>query len=88
MKELADFRVYWSWFYILDKMLRTKTGNDSVWKKKIISYIRKNYGKIMKNQFVGKGRKIATTGLMINEKFYLVCLKMYTKRNKQLIGQK
>lgn len=44
----------------------------------------KNYGKIMKNPFVGKGRKIAATGLMISEKFYLVCLKMYTKQNKQL----
>ena len=87
LTELADFRVYWSWFYVLDKMLRIKTRDDSVWKKKIISCIRKNYRKIMKNPFVGKGRKIASTGLMLNEKFYLVCLKLYTKRNKQLIGQ-
>lgn len=82
--EVANFRYYWSLFYILDKMLLTKDFSDINKQKEIISIIRENYNNIIKNRYIGKGRKVALTGLMIHVYFYRICLNVYTKQSKQL----
>ena len=82
--EKANFRYYWSLFYVLDKMLSTEENVEIDDKTRIVREIRKNYKEIMKNPLIGRGRKIAASGLMINEIFYKLCLTAYTRKNKKL----
>lgn len=84
--ELADFRYYWSLFYIIDKMIRTDSYGEEGDYQRIVSSIKKEYRNIMKNQYVGKARKAAVTGLMIHKKLYELCLYVYTKKRKQLVA--
>ncbi len=85
--EPANFRYYWSLFYVLDKMLRTKSYGENGEKEKIIKIIKKNYKNIMRNSLVGRGRKVAVTGLMLNEFFYRVCLNAYSNQKKRLFSE-
>ena len=84
--ELADFRYYWALFYVIDKMMRTHSYGEEGEYKTIVRQIRNNYRKIISNQYVGKSRKIAATGLMIHRKLYELCLRAYVKKNKQLVN--
>ena len=85
--EVADFRYYWSLFYILDKMFLTKGFVDKIEKNKIISEIKKQYSNIIRNPHVGSGRKIALKCLMVHPFLYQICLNMYTKKNKKLFNK-
>ena len=85
--EAANFRYYWSLFYILDKMLNTKSFGAEGEYKAILETIRKNYLNIIKNHLVGKARKIAVSGLLISPRIYNAFLKMYAKKNKRLFNE-
>lgn len=85
--ELANFRYYWSLFYIIDKMIRTHSFGDNNEYKEIVRIIRKEYRKILNNQYVGKARKVAITGLMIHKGLYEFFLFAYLKRNKKLVSE-
>lgn len=66
--NLANFRYYWSLFYIIDKMMRTDSyGNEDEYRD-TVKRIRSEYWNIINNQYVGNARKIAVSGLMINKK--------------------
>ena len=80
----AQFRVYWSYFYILDKMLNTKNFKDKAKKKEIIAFLRKNYKGIKANPLVGGGRKLAMSGLMVSELFYKAFLYAYSKKYRKI----
>lgn len=84
--ELAEFRYYWSLFYVLDKMFRSKSFGDNNEYKEVSGTIKKNYRKIMRNQYVGRARKIAVTGLKIHRKLYELCLRKYLKKRKQTVA--
>lgn len=83
--ELADFRYYWSLFYIIDKMLRTNSFGDAGEYREVVGKIRKEYYHILKNKYVGRARKIAVSGLMIHKKLYEICLRAYLNQRKQLV---
>ena len=83
--ELANFRYYWSLFYVIDKMMRTDSyGMDGEYRT-IVATIRREYFNIMKNRYVGRSRKLAVTGLMIHKSIYKQCLHVYLKQRKRLI---
>ncbi len=83
--ELADFRYYWSLFYIVDKMLRTNSFGDAGEYREVVGKIRREYYHILKNKYVGRARKIAVSGLMIHKKLYEICLRAYLNQRKQLV---
>lgn len=83
--KLADFRYYWSLFYIIDKMFRTNAFGEADEYREVVGKIRKEYYNILKNQYVGRARKIAVTGLMIHKKLYEICLRAYLNQRKQLV---
>lgn len=85
--ELADFRYYWSLFYVIDKMFRTNTFGDEKEFDIITHIIKSEYWDIIRNQYVGIARKVAVTGLMINKRLYRILLYIYLKRNKQLLPE-
>ena len=66
--------------------MRTHSYGEEGEYKTIVRQIRNNYRKIISNQYVGKSRKIAATGLMIHRKLYELCLRAYVKKNKQLVN--
>lgn len=83
LSEIASFRCFWARFYVLDKMIRTNSYGDNGEYKTIIKDIRHDYTKIMRNRYVGKGRKIAATGLLINKNIYTHLLAAYNKKNRE-----
>lgn len=83
LKEVAEFRLCWAYFYVLDKMLLSATPVDKKEKKKIVHFLRKHTGKILKNQYVGKGRKIATVALFMHVSLYKIFLLKYRKDRKR-----
>lgn len=87
LKECADFRYYWSHFYVLDKIMKSNTENVDKIKEKIITELKKNYMNIIKNSYIGKGRKIAMTGLMLDENIYKALMLKYSKTKKKLFKE-
>lgn len=82
--EAARFRCYWSQFYVLDKLLKTDNATYNETKRVLIKQLRRSYYQIMTNSLVGKGRKLAMTGLMLHEAIYNFFLKQYTAKYKKL----
>lgn len=76
----AECRYYWSIFYVLDRMMVSTDNSDPKKKKELIKKIRFNIKKILNNPFFQKSRKIATILLMIHEKLYKICVRIYWKK--------
>ncbi|TFU59565.1 glycosyltransferase [Gemella sp. WT2a] len=74
--EGAEYRLYWSNFYILDRMLKTDNFDDLENKEKVIKFLKGRYIDILKNKYVKNPRKLAMTMLMINENLYKLLLKL------------
>lgn len=82
--EAAEFRRFWSMFYVLDKLLKADNSMYEDTKQMLIGELKAFYCKIMMNRLVGKGRKLAMTGLMFHESIYRFCLERYTAKYKKL----
>ena len=74
--DIADMRLCWAHFRILDTMIRL---NDKI-DKQIVKYLRKNYKTIMKSKYFSKSRKISMTFLKINIVLYKIIIKITSKR--------
>ena len=74
MKEETDFRVFWSYFRVLDKIMLSKSAN-AMTQKAIASYLFNHAGEILKNKFISKKRKITLLGLMIHPNIYRKIIK-------------
>ena len=83
LSEIAAFRCFWAHFYVLDKMIRTDSYGNNGEYKTIVSEIKRNYFKIIRNKYVGRGRKIAVTGLLLSKKIYAQFLTAYDKKNRE-----
>jgi hypothetical protein len=66
-------------------MSNNKDASDI--KKQIIRELKFNYFNIMKNKYIGRGRKIAMTGMMINEGIYRELMLKYVKSKKKLFKE-
>lgn len=85
IRTVALFRYFWAHFYVLDKMIVTKSYGENGEYKHIARKIRRGYFRIMFNRYIGKSRKIAVSGFMIHRSLYALCLKSYHKKKKQLV---
>lgn len=83
--EVAEFRCFFAYFYVLDKMALTKKFKDKETRKKLIKYVRANKSSLKKNSYVGRNRKIAAIGLMIHPIFYNMFVKLEFKRKKKKV---
>lgn len=82
--DVAQFRVFWSHYYVLDKMLLSQTPVPEEKKREIISFLKKNWRAVIRNPHVGRGRKIATVALRIGVPFYRVFLWQYRRGRKRI----
>ena len=85
LKQEAQFRFFWSWFVVLDKMLTEKKYNEITQFKKIRSDLRKNVWKIVRNPYFQKSRKIAAIVLKFNTKLYRLLMLLNQKKNLRLM---
>lgn len=80
--ELAWYRVYWSYFVVLDRIIVSGSEEAKEDEKQIIQKIRKSYLGIIKNKRITKGKKMAVTALMFSEKIYAAWVKKREKAKK------
>lgn len=70
LTKQAEFRVLWSYTYVLKKMLESKKLTDFEEYNKIVSIIRRNTFKILSNPYFSIQKKLAVCCLLFNKKLY------------------
>ncbi len=86
LKTQAEFRVLWSFMYILDKMILTENFGDIKKYYEIIKMLRKNTLKILLNPCFSKARKTGMLCLCLNSKLYELIVRQSHKRTMALIN--
>lgn len=81
--DTAKMRLCWANFYVLDKIIYDNSEENKETKKKVISFLRKNCGFILRNEQFTKGRKFATAMLMISPKLYKMCVVLQNRKRFQ-----
>lgn len=76
----AEFRLYWSRFTVLDKMLLDDSAKVFSQQEEVVRYLRKHWRDILSNPYVGKGRKLAMLALKVNVRLYRACAKSNASR--------
>lgn len=84
LEEKAFFRLAYSYFFILDKLLTSPNYKENKEYFQILSFLKKNYFKIFKNKYFRKSRKIACLFLKLNVYLYKLLLIIEIKSNKNI----
>ncbi len=82
LREPAEFRYFWSFFWILEYMLRSTELDEEAKRKKkeIYRMLKKNTWKIITNACFTKTRKISALILFFSSALYERTAKMYMRR--------
>ena len=83
-KEEAFFRLSYSYFVILDKMLLQDDYKKIEEYNDILGFLKKNAFKISRNRIFRTGRRIAALTLLINIKLYRILLFKNIKNSKKV----
>ena len=70
LQDVAQMRMNWAYFYVLDRLLLDKEYNDKKLENKLISYLKNHSGDILKDPLFTKGRKIGFVALLLNRNLY------------------
>ena len=70
LKEVAQMRMNWAYFYVLDRLLLDKEYNDKKLENKLISYLKDHSKSILTDSLFTKGRKIGFVALLLNRNLY------------------
>lgn len=84
--EVAEFRCFFSYFYVLDKMALSKEFKAKNERKEVIKLVRNNIDKILHNHYVGRNRKLAARVLLIHPFMYNVFVKIEFRRKRKNIN--
>lgn len=76
MIEIANMRLCWAYFHVLDNMIRSNYKNN----KEIVKYLRDNYTFIMKSKYFTKSRKISMFFLKKSVYLYKLIVKFFSKK--------
>lgn len=68
--DVAEMRLCWAYFYVLDKLLIAENYEDDILEYKLINYLKKNKKTILFSKWFSKGRKIAFIMLCVNKNLY------------------
>lgn len=83
-REEAFFRLSYSYFVILDKILLQDDYKKIEEYKEIVGFLKKNAFKISRNRIFRTGRRIAALMLLINIKLYRILLFKNIKNSKKV----
>ena len=70
LKEVAQMRMNWAYFYVLDRLLLDKEYNDKKLENKLISYLKDHSKGILTDSLFTKRRKIGFVALLLNRNLY------------------
>jgi len=76
----AQFRLDWAYFTVLDRMLVTENYKELKDYDRVVSYLKKNAGRISKSPYFEKTRRIAARALKAGVPFYRQLLKAHKQR--------
>lgn len=83
----ARFKLFWAYFAILDRILQA----DDYWKipeyKQVITYLKRNTIRIIKNPYFRKARKMGALVLLMNVRLYRTLTKINERRSKELFDR-
>lgn len=78
--EVAQFRQYWAYFNVLDKIILNGSDADAQNKAMIVAWLRKNSVAILGNNYVGRGRKLAMRFLNVSVFAYSLFVRVENRR--------
>lgn len=81
----ALFRLYWSYFIVLDRMLLTKDYKKVEDYKRIVRYLKKNLSNILNSPYFTRSRKLSAIALKINVNLYRMILFYQEARTRRLL---
>ena len=70
LKGVAQTRMNWAYFYVLDRLLLDDNYNDKELENKLISYLKNHRKDILNDPLFTKGRKIGFIALLLNRNLY------------------
>ena len=70
LKDVAQTRMSWAYFYVLDRLLLDDNYNDKELENKLISYLKNHRKDILNDPLFTKGRKIGFITLLLNRNLY------------------
>ena len=83
LEEQGFFRLAYSYFYVLDKMLIEKNYQRFEEYDNVVNFLKNNALKIFKNKIFRKGRRISVLALMVNVRLYRKLLLKNMERSKK-----
>ena len=78
----AEFRHYWSYFVVLDRMLASENCKQIPEYGKVVRYLKEHVREIQDCPFFEKSRRIAAGALKMGVPFYKVLLRAHSKRTE------
>ncbi len=84
IEKVAYFRLYWSYFSVLDRMLETENYKQLSEYREVLSFLKKNWFKILKCKYFQTARRISAVFLKINVKLYKILLEIRNRNNEVL----
>ena len=69
---VAECRLFWAHFTVLDRILASSSGDDLPAFKTSVAFLKKNWLKVVKNPYFTKSRKLSAIALKINVKLYKI----------------
>ena len=70
LKDVAQTRMNWAYFYVLDRLLLDDNYNDKELENKLISYLKNHRKDILNDPLFTKGRKIGLIALLLSRNLY------------------
>lgn len=70
LKDVAQTRMNWAYFYVLDRLLLDDNYNDKELENELISYLKNHRKDILNDPLFTKGRKIGFIALLLNRNLY------------------
>ena len=70
LKDVAQTRMSWAYFYVLDRLLLDDNYNDKELENNLISYLKDHRKDILNDPLFTKGRKIGFIALLLNRNLY------------------
>lgn len=81
---VAEFRVQWANFIVLDKLMETPDFRSSEYYKDVVTFLKRNWVKIIRSDYFTRNRRISAFALKMNVEFYKF---LSIKSNKRVWGK-
>lgn len=83
--EQAQFRLYWAYFTVLDRMLQLDNYKSIEDYRRVVRYLKKNAWAVVKSKYFYKSRKIGAIALFFNVKIYKAMVNYNMRKNAKIL---